>query len=58
MLSIVAVAPRIHVIGYLIVGLPLSLIAAHLFYRWVEMPAHRLSRAAGRRAAAPLVARS
>jgi len=50
-LSMVAIAPRLHVLGYLLIGLPICLIAAHLFYRAIEVPAHHLSRATGRRLA-------
>ncbi|WP_298462598.1 acyltransferase [uncultured Cellulomonas sp.] len=58
-LSIVAAAPRLHVVGYLIVATPVCLVAAHLFYGAVEVPAHRLSRTAGRRfSGAPAGART
>lgn len=40
-----------------LIGIPLSILVAMLFTRWIEEPSHRLSRAAGLRASSVLLVR-
>jgi peptidoglycan/LPS O-acetylase OafA/YrhL len=47
-ITIGVLVPGVGVLGWLVLGVPASLLLAHVFYRVVEAPAHRLSQCVGR----------